>query len=264
MNTAWFIGKRYWVVAATQGIGWQTAKDLLNLGADVTISGRDPERLKEAHEALTEPGHVGHLSTCVVDLTDDTAVRYAAQSVISNMDGLDGVVVSSGGPVAGGLFDLSDTDWMQSIDGKLLGHIRVTRAILPYFMGKRSGRIVHLSGTHGLQPQHYALTAGVVNAGIINFVKAVAAFAARNNVLINVVNPGPVSTERMQYLAISKATRENRGIPETLTLLSREVALERFAETHEVTSLIVYLLSEGASFCSGGSYNVDGGQLHGI
>lgn len=258
-----FKGKKFWIVGASAGIGQECARILAGHGASVAISGRRIGLLRElAREFST------HYETLVVpietDLTDDTSVRETSHQVIQELKGLDGVLISGGAPPPGGLFDLADDDWREGIEQKLLGQIRVTRAVLPYFMAERSGRIVHLVGTHGLEPQHYALGAGVINAGLINFVKAIARYAAPRNVLINAINPGPVRTDRMERLVSGKALLDKMPPSTAASHLASEVALGRFADPIEIAHLAVWLLSLESSYCTGSYFNVDGGQLHGI
>lgn len=256
-------GKKLWVVGGSAGIGAECARLFIERGADVAVSGRNVARLEQMAESMGEVGS-GTLVLTRADLADDDSVREAARSVIQGLDGLDGVVISGGAPAPGGVFELTDSDWWEGLNQKLMGQIRVVRAVLPYFLGQQSGRIVHLVGTHGLQPQYYALAAGVINAGLLNFVKAVARYAASRNVLVNAVNPGPVRTARMERLAAGKAQQDGIRPEDAVRQLAEEVALGRFAEPAEVAGLVGWLLSDEATYCTGAYFNVDGGQIYGL
>ena len=117
---------------------------------------------------------------------------------------IDILVNNSGGPETASFASLSDNDWRNAIDVKLMAQIRCARALFQRMVERGGGRIVNMAGTHGLLADSYAITAGVVNAALLNLTKALAEEGASSNVLVNAINPGPILTERMEYSLILK------------------------------------------------------------
>jgi len=131
-----------------------------------------------------------------------------------------------------------------------MGQIRVARAVLPHMQKQRWGRIVNVIGTHALFAEAHAMPAGVANAGLLNFTKALAELGGPDGILVNAVSPGTVNTARLQYLMSKGVTYD----------LSR-ITLGRFAEPSELASVIVFLASDRASYMCGACVTVDGGQI---
>jgi NAD(P)-dependent dehydrogenase (short-subunit alcohol dehydrogenase family) len=94
------------------------------------------------------------------------------------------------------------------------------------------------------------MPAGVANAGLLNFTRAMAEHGGPHGVLVNAVSPGTVNTARLKYLM-------DNGVEYDL----KNITLGRFAEADELASAIVFLASARASYCCGSVLTVDGGQI---
>ena len=107
------------------------------------------------------------------------------------------------------------------------------------------------------------MTAGVVNAGLQNFTKALADIAAPHNILVNAVNPGPIETVRMQYAMDVQTGQTEMSSEEARRKWEEETLLKRFGTPDEVAGAVVFLASGLASYITGATINVDGGQTRG-
>jgi 3-oxoacyl-[acyl-carrier protein] reductase len=126
------------------------------------------------------------------------------------------------------------------------------------------GRIVNMAGTHGLLAHSYAITAGVVNAALLNLTKALAEEGASSNVLVNAINPGPILTERMEYLTNMKARELGVSYEEARAHLVAETMLKRFGTPQDIAAAVTFLVSKRAGFITGTYVNVDGGQIRSL
>lgn len=99
-----------------------------------------------------------------------------------------------------------------------------------------------------------------MNAALLNFSKALAEEGAQANVIANAINPGPIDTERMQYLAEEKAREEGITYDEARAIQTEETTLKRFGRPEEVASAVVFLASDKAGFITGTTLDIDGGQ----
>ena len=192
--------------------------------------------------------------------TDLDDVRQLVSETTKRFGRIDILVNNSPGPPATPFEALTDDAWREAVEYKLLAQARCAREVMPGMMERRWGRIINMVGTHGRQPHAYAITAGVMNAGLLNFTKALAEAGAPANVLVNAVNPGPIETERMVNLARRKSEELNISEKEAKEILSKEILLKRFGKPEEVAATVVFLASERAGFITGTMIDVDGGQ----
>lgn len=251
------------VMGASQGIGRAVADELAGEGARVAISARALATLEQVRANLIDATGAEALAV-PADCTRPDEVRALFATVLERWGRVDILVNSVPGPPTAPFEELSDDGWHRAFDVKLMGQIRSAREAFPHMVRQGWGRIINIVGTHGHQPQAYAITAGVVNAGLLNFTKALAELGAPHQVLVNAVNPGPIETARMRYLGQVHAQKLGISPEESKAHLAREVLLRRYGEPKEVAAAIAFLASERASYITGAMINVDGGQTKGL
>jgi NAD(P)-dependent dehydrogenase (short-subunit alcohol dehydrogenase family) len=237
------------VTGGSMGIGGATALLLAQEGARVAISARRPLELERAAAKLRDETAADVL-TVPADCTKEADVAAMVRRVVEHYGRIDILVNSIGAAKAGHFLKLSEEDWQQSLALKLMGQIRVAREVYPHMEKQRWGRIINVIGTHAVLAEAHAMPAGVANAGLLNFTKALAELGGPNGVLVNGVSPGTVRTARLEYLM-------SQGVHYDL----QNITLHRFAEAHEIANAIVFLASERASYICGSVLTVDGGQL---
>jgi 3-oxoacyl-[acyl-carrier protein] reductase len=242
-------GKVALVTGGSKGIGGATALLLAREGARVAISARNQTELDIAAASVRREA-AGDVLPIACDCTKPDDVAVLVERVVQHFGRIDVLVNSIGAAKAGNFLQLSEQDWHTSLALKLYGQIWVARAVFPHMQKQRWGRIVNVVGTHYTLAEAHAMPAGVANAGLLNFTKALAEMGGGDNVLVNAVNPGTVRTARLQYLI-------DQGVEYDL----KNITLHRFAEPEEIASAIVFLASERASYICGAYLNVDGGQL---
>jgi 3-oxoacyl-[acyl-carrier protein] reductase len=251
------------VTAASRGLGYAIAEELIAEGAKVVLSARDLQTLKAAAQALKTQER-GDVVAIAADCTQGEDVKRLVREAENHFGRIDILVNNSGGPPTGAFTALSDDEWRQALEIKFLPQVLCAREVFPSMAKQGWGRIISIVGTHGRQPHAYAITAGVVNAALLNLTKALAEEGAPANVLVNAVNPGPIETDRMRYLVQKKAKELVLSDDRAKQLLTEEVLLKRFGQPREVAAVVVFLASERASFITGSMVNVDGGQIRAI
>lgn len=242
-------GKVALVTGGSLGIGAASATLLAQEGARVVISARREKELADAAARIRAEAGVEVLAV-PTDCTKDADVRELVRRAVDQYGRIDILVNSIGSARAGDFLKLTDADWEQSLALKLMGQIRVARAVYPHMEKQRWGRIVNVIGTHALLAEAHAMPAGVANAGLLNFTRALAELGGPNGVLVNAVSPGTVNTARLKYLL-------DQGVTYDL----KTITLGRFAEAVEIANAIVFLASERATYCCGSVLTVDGGQI---
>lgn len=251
------------VPAGSGGLGLAAASELAAAGARLAICGRDSVRLRDASVNLRRLGAADVLAVNA-DCTVAADVERFVGEAEERFGRIDILVGNSPGPIAKPFSNLSDDDWRAALETKVVCQIRQARLVFDGMVNRRWGRIIFLVGTHGRQPHAYAITAGVVNAGLLSLAKGLAEAGAPYGVLVNVINPGPIETERMKYLAEQKASQEGITPAAAKAALVSDVLLGRFGEPREIAAAVAFLASERASFITGAYLDVDGGQSRAI
>jgi 3-oxoacyl-[acyl-carrier protein] reductase len=247
------------VPAGSGGLGLAAALELAACNARLAICGRDTARLERATAELRRRGAADVLAVRA-DCTDAADTEAFLREADARWGRIDILVANSPGPLAKPFETLTDADWRTVLDTKVVSQARQARLVWRGMAQRGWGRIIFLAGTHGRQPHAYALTAGVANAALLSLAKGLAEAGGPHGILVSVVNPGPMETDRMRYLIDRKSSDDGIPVAEARAILSRETLLGRFGDPREVGAAIAFLASERASFITGVYLDVDGGQ----
>ena len=134
------------------------------------------------------------------DLSLAADVTRAAAAARGALGGIDILINNAGWAMGGPFVDLDDEAYRRAWDLKLLGYIRMTRAVVPAMIARRDGRIVNIIGGAGRTPNAEFLPGSTANAALINFTRGLSKELAKHNVRINAISPGTTATERQERL----------------------------------------------------------------
>lgn len=252
-------GKVAMVAAGSKGIGFATAKLLIEEGCLVSVCGRTKETL-EAVTALLGPkcrGYVADVSSAdqIEDWFDKTRVELGLPQIL---------VTNTGGPPAGSWRQMTDAQWQSGFDSTLLNIVRMVRLAAPLMSDEKWGRIVHITSLVAKEPNVLLPISSTLRAGIMALTRLQATELAPVGITVNGVLPGHTLTDRQRHLADIRADRDNITSEEALMRQGNEVPVGRLATPEEVASAIVYLCSNQAAYVTGESLLVDGGLTKGI
>lgn len=233
------------VTGSTGGIGLAVARQLQAEGAQVVTSGRRPDGAGELHVAgdLTQPGEPERLVA-------------AAEERFGRVDCL---VNNVGGTEIRTLEQLTDEDWQRSFELNLMTAIRTTRAALRGMRERGSGAIVNVSSTSGKRPSASLPEYSVMKAGMLSYSRLVADVYAKDGIRCNAVTPGPTATEA--WTGAGGLAEQQGDRDEVLAKVGGGRPLGRLAEPDEIAAVIVFLLSERASYVTGAAWSADGGTV---
>jgi NAD(P)-dependent dehydrogenase (short-subunit alcohol dehydrogenase family) len=194
------------------------------------------------------------------DMSKSDDVERCVKEALKKFGRIDILVTCAGSSPGGLLEDLTEEQWMSSLNLKFMGYVRSVKAVIPHMRERGEGSIVLVVGNDGLKPSYWEMTAGVANAADINFASSVAEQYGRYGVRINTVNPGPVNTDRWDGL--EKALARDKKIDQQAAhdLAINSIPFHRIAEPHEVASLVAFLASPRAAFINGAHIPIDGAQ----
>ena len=243
-----FDGKTIIVTGGGSGIGAATCIELGASGATVIVADRDLPGAEKVAAQITGSGGKAH--AVAVDVADAPSVEAMVRLAVVTTGNLHGLVNNAGigGKIAPtGEYDLAA--WKQVIDINLSGVFYGMRFALPEMAKAGSGAIVNVASILG--SVGFEGSVGYVSAkhGVIGMTKNAALEYARKGVRVNSVGPGFIHTPLVDN-SLDKATQE---------FLNSKHAFGRMGTSEEVAALIVFLLSDRASFITGSYHLVDGG-----
>jgi 3-oxoacyl-[acyl-carrier protein] reductase len=256
-------GKTAVVTGGSRGIGRAVGLALAREGARVLLVARDAARVEGAAEQIAGAtgATVSALAADLGRLDEVTRVVEEARRRLGRLD----ILVNNAGAIRGGDFlSIADQQWIEDWNLKLLGYIRMARAVLPVMRAQGGGRICNVIGAAARNPTPTYLPGGAANAAVVNFRKGLADLAAPWGVLVTAVSPGATRTERWRTLIAQQAAATGRDPADLKAEAERAYPLGRIATPEDVADLVCFLVSARASFLTGICVTVDGGATRGV
>jgi len=247
-----FDGKTVVVTGGGSGMGRCTAHELASLGADLALVGRTSSKLSTvAGEIFSAyPKRVEHVTTHACDIRDEEQVKQTVADIIAQHGRIDGLFNCAGGQFPVRLQDLSLKGWDAVIRNNLHTIFVFSRECFVQWMKDHGGSIVNIladiwGGVPGMAHT------GAARGGVWNFTESAACEWGYAGVRINCVAPGYVASAGLDHY-----DEEFRNV---LRGLRSKVPLQRLGTESEISSAVVYLLSEASGFITGSVIRVDGG-----
>jgi NAD(P)-dependent dehydrogenase (short-subunit alcohol dehydrogenase family) len=240
-------GKRALVTGGSRGIGAAIVRDLLDAGATVVTSSRNP--------VDDLPAGVHYVQA---DVGTIEGVDLLARETLAHLGGLDILVNNAGASQAfpGGVATITDDAWQDALNANYLAAARLTNRLLAALTESESGSIVNISSNAAMQAvpalAHYA----AAKAALENYSKTLAGELAPKGTRVNVVIPGNVTTpgadEIRQHLA------DSYGFP--VENLTKSIPLGRKGVPRDIAEAVLFFASDRSVWVTGSTLVVDGGE----
>jgi NAD(P)-dependent dehydrogenase (short-subunit alcohol dehydrogenase family) len=239
-------GKVCLVTGGTRGIGAAGAIALAEAGADVAIVGRrEDEEAKGTKAAIEKLGR-----KCLLIGADVGKAAEATECVertVKELGGIDVLVHSAGGPVNGGLLELTPEAWYGAFEVHVHPIFHLCRAAVPHMKKKREGVVILVSSTAGIRGIKTNVAYQTVKGAIPQLTRALAYEFAPDNIRVNCVAPGVVRTAF--HASMTEATKQFN--------LENRIPLKREGKPEQVATVIRELVTN--DYITGETVVIDGG-----
>jgi NAD(P)-dependent dehydrogenase (short-subunit alcohol dehydrogenase family) len=259
-------GKAALVTGSSQGIGLAIARALAAEGVSVALVARTRERLAEAVRDIRAV--LGAAPVQVIALPGDVGERSdvvrVADAALQQLGRIDILVNNAATTHTGPFFEMSDEDLVSTWQVKALGYMRLTRALAPQMMQRRSGSIINIVGGAARTPALDFIAGSMVNAALVNFTRGISREMARYNVRVNAISPGWTMTERQEHSFALQAAARQVSPQDVERQQSRSIPLNRLVTGEEVATLVLMLASDRLPSMTGEDIVIDGGATPSI
>lgn len=216
------------ITGGSRGIGKAIAMKFAKEGYDVVInyvsSNTDTEALKSEFETL------GAKTLFIkTDVTNFEDCENMVKTAIEEFGRIDVLVNNAGITKDNLLMRMKEEEFDKVISINLKGTFNVTKAVVPYMMKKREGRIVNISSVVGVSGNAGQSNYAASKAGIIGFTKSVARELASRNILSNAIAPGFIATDMTSVL--NDSVKEN---------INNQIPLKRMGSAEEVAEVVYF------------------------
>jgi NAD(P)-dependent dehydrogenase (short-subunit alcohol dehydrogenase family) len=236
------------VTGSGQGIGRAIAMALAAEGANIAVVDINAETAAKTAVELQQMGVKAE--SYIVDITDYSAVEKAVAEIVAAFGRIDILVNNAGISKPAPIQNMSVESWKQVMDVNLNGVFYCSKAVFPYMMNQKYGRILSIASFAGKRGTLYGdnVSYSTSKTAVMGFTVALAFEGARYGITVNAVAPGAVETDLMKL-----HTEERRKAIADFHLL------KRMGKPEEVAALITYLASDQAAFITGETVDINGG-----
>jgi len=244
-------GKIALVTGASRGIGEAIAITLADYGATCILVSRKADALAEVAEKIASRGGTAEVMACHVgDIKQIEGLMARIRERFGRLDIL--INNAATNPYFGDMIGADEAIWNKTFDVNLKGPFFLIKHAAGLMGEKGSGAIVNVSSVNGVKPAPFQGIYSITKAGLISMTQAFAKELAPRGIRVNALLPGLVATH------FSKAIMDNKDVHDYAVKM---IPMGRHADPREIAGVVLYLVSDAASFTTGASFVVDGGAL---
>lgn len=243
-----FKGKRVVVAGGSKGIGRSIALGFAEAGASVSICARGADALTATAAEIAALGVPAHSGVC--DLGQESAIAAYVGDAAKALGGIDILVNNASG------FGAADDEagWAAGINVDLLATVRASRAALPSMEKAGGGAILNISSISGHGASARMAPYAAVKAAVMNYTMSQALMLAPRRIRVNAIAPGSI-----EFPGGLWEERKNSN-PQLYNSILKSIPWGRLGHPQEIANTALFLCSDLASWITGQTVTVDGGQ----
>ena len=238
------------ITGASGGIGSTICELLVKNGANLYITDRSEERLKQLKQELLKINSSVKIFYSTCDLSDKTAIINLVDTANKEMGGID-ILVGNAGITADGLsIRMTDEQWQSVIDVNLTANFVLSRECAKIMMKRKFGRIINIASIVGLIGNAGQANYSASKAGLMAMTKTFAQEFATRGITANCIAPGFIETRMTQMLSedVRKA-------------LIDKIPMRKYGEPIDIANAVLFLASDMGKYITGETISVNGGML---
>lgn len=241
-------GKVALVTGGALNIGSAISAALAAAGAAVAINTRAS---REAADALAQEIRAagGQADVFLADIADGAQVKSMVDAVVKRFGRLDILVLNASVRTEKPFLELSYEEWRVPLAITLDGAFFCSQACAPHMVKAGGGSIVTLGGLQALSGSKSRVHGSVAKSGLVGFTRALSRDLAQYAIRVNCVAPGQIATVRANQRSARKDPKDT-------------IPLGRAGEPREIADTVRFLCGPGASFITGQTIHVNGGQTN--
>ena len=238
-------GKVALVTGASRGIGKSIALSLGSLGAEVIVNySASDASAEEVAKLIIDKG--GSSYKLKFDVSDEDSVKIGINQIIEDSGKIDILINNAGITRDGLLMRMKSSQWDEVLNTNLKGVFLCTKNVSKFMMKQRSGKIINITSIVGLIGNPGQANYAAAKAGVVGFTKTCAKEFASRGIQVNAIAPGFIETEMTENLNTDD--------------LLKMIPLGKLGSTHQIASLVKFLVSSDASeYITGQTISIDGG-----
>ena len=246
-----FKGKRVVVCGGSRGIGRSIAETFARDGAAVAICARGKAGLDEASAALGRHGGKVHAGVC--DLADGEQVKAYVKAAGDALGGIDVLINNASG------FGHTDDEagWAAGLNIDVMATVRASHVAIPFMEAAGGGSIINISSISGFAASVRSAPYAAVKAAINNYTASQALALAPKKIRVNAIAPGSI-----EFPGGIWEQRKTQN-PPLYNATLKSIPWGRMGHAEEIAAVAAFLASDLASWVTGQTLMVDGGQLLG-
>jgi 3-oxoacyl-[acyl-carrier protein] reductase len=246
-----FKGKRVVVAGGSRGIGRSIALGFAGAGASVSICARGQAALDATAAEIRALGVKAHAAPC--DLADKAAITAYVATAAESLGGIDILVNNASG------FGGADTEegWTKGLDIDVMATVRASNAAIPHIERAGGGAILNISSISGFAASVRSTSYAAVKAAVINYTMSQGLMLAPKKIRANAIAPGSIEFPGGVW---DQAKANN---PQLYNAILKSIPWGRLGMPEEIANAALFLCSDQASWITGQTLTVDGGQLLG-
>jgi 3-oxoacyl-[acyl-carrier protein] reductase len=253
-------GKLAVITGGGRGLGRTIAAALATAGADLVLVGRDGEALAAAARALGAGGR--RVTPVAADVTREEGAEAIRAVLAGAPDARADILVTAAGTRDASGSAAQDTDldaFRRVMEGNVVGTLLPVRAVLPFMLPGRDGRIVAISGVYGLRGRARHLAGSASKWAVEGLVRSLALELGTRGITVNAVCPGFVDGERAEAAFARMAAASGRSPAEIRGDFVARTALGRLPAPEDVAAAVLFLAGPGGRCITGQDIVVDAG-----